>query len=147
MHIVVGSDHAGPAVKDQIKQHLTELGHTVTDVGTNSTDSTDYPDYAAQAARLVVNGEVDLGVLICGTGVGIGISANKVHGIRCAICSEPYSAVMARRHNNANMLAMGARVVGTDLALMIVDSFLAGQFEGGRHQRRIDKITALDDAR
>ncbi len=147
MHIVVGNDHAGPDLKNHIKQHLSDLGHTVTDVGTNSFESTDYPDHAAQAAALVVSGEADLGILICGTGVGIGISANKVHGIRCATCSEPYSAVMSRRHNNANMLSMGARVVGPDLALMIVDAFLSGEFEGGRHQRRVDKITSLDDAR
>lgn len=147
MRIVIGSDHAGPELKAHVRAHLEGQGHTVTDVGTNSHDSTDYPDWAAQAASLVTGGEADLGILICGTGVGIGISANKIHGIRCGIVSEPYSAVMSRRHNNANMISFGARVVGPDLALMIVDAFVTGEFEGGRHQRRVDKITALDDAR
>lgn len=147
MHIVVGNDHAGPELKSQIMKHLKAQGHTVTDVGTDSTASVDYADFAAQAAAMVVSGQADLGILVCGSGVGIGISANKVHGIRCVICSEPYSALMSRRHNNANMLSLGARVVGIDLALMIVDAFLAGEFEGGRHQRRVDKISALDDAR
>lgn len=147
MHLVVGSDHAGPELKRYIKQHLEAKGHTVTDVGTDSTASCDYADFAEKAARIVAAGEAELGILICGSGVGIGIAANKVHGIRCVICSEPYSAKMSRLHNNANMLSMGARIVGPDLALMIVDEFLDGQFEGGRHQRRIDKITALDDAR
>lgn len=147
MHVVIGGDHASPELKTYVTQHLEGLGHTVTDVGTNSTESTDYADWAALAAALVTSGEAQFGILICGSGVGIGISANKVHGIRCVICSEPYSAMMSRRHNNANMLAMGARVVGPDLALMIVDAFLAGEFEGGRHQRRVDKIMALDQAR
>lgn len=147
MHIVVGSDHAGPELKSYIKAHLESKGHAVTDVGTDSTASCDYADYAEKAARMVAAGEVDLGILICGSGVGIGIAANKVHGVRCVICSEPYSAKMSRLHNNANMLSMGARIVGPDLALMIVDEFLAGEFEGGRHQRRVDKIIALDDAR
>lgn len=147
MHIVVGNDHAGPELKSQITKHLKAQGHTVTDVGTDSTASVDYSDFAAQAAAMVVSGQADLGILVCGSGVGIGISANKVHGIRCVICSEPYSALMSRRHNNANMLSLGARVVGIDVALMIVDAFLAGEFEGGRHQRRVDKISALDDAR
>lgn len=147
MHIVIGSDHAGPDLKAHITGHLRASGHTVTDVGTYSDASTDYPDHAAAAAALVTSGEADLGIVICGSGVGIGISANKIHGVRCVICSEPYSAVMGRRHNDANMLALGARVVGPDLALMIVDAFLGGEFEGGRHQRRVDKIMALDAAR
>lgn len=147
MNIVIGSDHAGPDLKAHITEHLRQAGHTVTDVGTYSDASTDYPDHAAAAAALVTSGEADLGIVICGSGVGIGISANKIHGVRCVICSEPYSAVMGRRHNDANMLALGARVVGPDLALMIVDAFLGGEFEGGRHQRRVDKIMALDAAR
>lgn len=147
MHIVMGSDHAGPELKSHIKQHLEANGHTVNDVGTDSTASCDYPDYAEKAARIVAAGEADLGILICGSGVGIGIAANKVHGIRCVICSEPYSARMARAHNNANMISMGARIVGPDLALMIVDEFVNGVFDGDRHARRVGKINALDDAR
>lgn len=147
MHIVVGNDHAGPELKSQITKHLKAQGHTVTDVGTDSTASVDYSDFAAQAAAMVVSGQADLGILVCGSGVGIGISANKVHGIRCVICSEPYSARMARAHNNANMISMGARIVGPDLALMIVDEFVNGVFDGDRHARRVGKINALDDAR
>lgn len=147
MHIVLGSDHAGPDLKAYVRHHLESQGHRVTDVGTHSAESTDYPDWAAQAASLVTAGDAELGILICGSGVGIGISANKIHGIRCGIVSEPYSAAMSRKHNDANMIAFGARVVGPDLALMIVDAFVSGEFEGGRHQRRVDKITALDAAR
>lgn len=147
MHIVMGNDHAGPELKMFVKQHLESQGHTVTNIGVDSTDSVDYPDIAETAARMVAAGEADLGILICGSGVGIGIAANKVHGIRCVICSEPYSARMARLHNNANMLSMGARLVGPDMALMIVDEFVNGEFEGDRHQRRVGKIIALDDAR
>lgn len=147
MRIVIGNDHAAPELKNHVKQHLEANGHTVINIGTDSTDSVDYPDFAEKAARTVVSGEADLGILICGSGVGIGIAANKVHGIRCVICSEPYSARMARQHNNANMLSMGARLVGPDMALMIVDEFVNGEFDGDRHQRRVGKISALDDAR
>lgn len=147
MRIVIGGDHAAPALKSHVKQHLEAQGHEVNDVGTNSNDSVDYPDFAETAARIVVAGEADLGILICGSGVGIGIAANKVHGIRCVICSEPYSARMARQHNNANMISLGARLVGPDMALMIVDEFVNGQFDGDRHARRVGKIQALDDAR
>ena len=144
MRIVIANDHSSVELKQAVVAHLVELGHEVDNLGTDSTRSTDYPLWGAAAAKKVVAGEADLGIVICGTGQGIGISANKVHGIRCVICSEEYSARMGRAHNDANMLALGARVVGIDLALGIVDAFLTTQFEGGRHARRVGEINALD---
>jgi ribose 5-phosphate isomerase B len=116
----------------------------VKDFGTNSLDSCDYPEYAAPAAQAVAAGECDKGIVICTTGIGVSIVANKVHGVRCALCSDTLSAEMTRRHNDTNMLAMGAGIVGENLALAIVDKWLTTEFEGGRHQRRVDKITALE---
>ncbi len=144
MRIVIANDHSAVELKKEVAAHLQELGHEVTNLGTDSTESTDYPLWGAAAATTVAAGEADLGIVICGTGEGIGITANKVHGIRCVICSDPYSARMGREHNDANMLAFGARVVGPGLALQIVDAFLDAEFLGGRHQRRIDEIMRVD---
>ena len=145
MKISLGCDHGGYALKEHIKAYLESKGHEVTDCGTYSTDSCDYPIFGEAAARKVQSGECERGILCCGTGIGISIAANKVKGIRCCACSDCYSAEMSRVHNDANMLALGARVVGTELGRMIAKSFLAGEFEGGRHQRRIDQITAIEN--
>jgi ribose 5-phosphate isomerase B len=144
MTIAIGNDHAALSLKKEIIALLLEMGHTYTDFGVNTPESCDYPIYGLKAARAVARGECDLGIVICGTGVGIGITANKVRGIRCAICSEPYSASMARRHNDANMLAIGARVVGSELAKMIVREFLTATVEGGRHADRVGLIIAAE---
>ena len=143
--IALGCDHGGFALMQEIKAHLEELGLEYRDFGTYSADSCDYPVYAEAAARAVASGECDRGILVCGTGIGISIAANKIKGIRAALCSDCFSAEMTRRHNNANMLAMGARVLGGGLALKIVDTFLTTGFDGGRHQRRIDLITAIEN--
>ncbi|WBW50413.1 ribose 5-phosphate isomerase B [Peptoniphilus equinus] len=140
MKLGIGSDHAGFDMKTMITEYLKAQGHTVVDYGTDGKDSVDYPDYGKAVGRAVVDGDVDKGILICGTGVGISISANKVKGVRACVCSEPYSAQMSVRHNNANIIAFGARVVGEDMAKMIVDTFLGETFEGGRHERRVGKI-------
>ncbi len=146
MRIIIGADHGGYALKEAIKRHLLDLGHTVEDVGTHDAHtSVDYPDYALPVARSVVRGEYDLGIVICGTGIGISIAANKVRGARAALCTDPYMARMARAHNDANILALGGRVLGEGLALDIVDAFLAGSYEGGRHARRVAKIAALEE--
>ena len=130
----------------EIKSHLDELGLEYRDFGTYSAESCDYPVFAEAAARAVASGECDRGILVCGTGIGISMAANKIKGIRAALCSDCFSAEMTRRHNDANMLALGARVLGGGLALKIVDTFLTTGFDGGRHQRRIDLITALENA-
>lgn len=145
MKIAIGNDHTGLELKRELIGLIRELGHEVRDFGTDSAENTDYPIYGVRAARAVAQGEYDLGIVICGTGIGIGLAANKVRGIRCAMCSEPYSAMMARRHNNANMLALGARVVGTELAKMIALSFLENDFEGGRHARRVGQILSVEN--
>ena len=144
--IAIACDHGGYALKEAVKAHLDELGLACRDFGTNSTESCDYPDYAAPAARAVASGECDRGIVICTTGIGVSIVANKVPGVRCALCSDPLSAEMTRRHNDTNMLAMGAGIIGQNLALKIVDTWLNTAFEGGRHQRRVDKISALETA-
>jgi len=138
--IALGCDHGGYALMQSVKAHLDELGLEYKDFGTYSTDSCDYPVYAKAAANAVANGECEKGILICGTGIGISIAANKVKGIRAALCSDCFSAEMTRRHNDANMLAMGARVLGEGLALKFVDIFLTTPFDGGRHARRVDMI-------
>jgi ribose 5-phosphate isomerase B len=147
MKIAIGSDHAGFALKEAVKKHLIDSGHQVEDKGTYTLDRTDHPIYGEKVAKTVVNGQAKYGVVICGTGAGISISANKVLGVRCVLASEPYTAVLSRQHNDANMLAMGARVVGEGLACMIVDQFLAAEFEGGRHADRVAMITKLDQNR
>ena len=142
--IALACDHAALEMKEEIKKLLTEMGETYHDFGTYTTDSCDYPVLAARAAKAVVSGECEKGIVICGTGIGISIAANKVNGVRCALCHEPFSAEMTRRHNDANMVAFGARVIGTELARSIVKTFLTTEFEGGRHQRRIDLIERLE---
>ena len=147
MKIAIGCDHVGYELKKRVIDHLTEKGHEVVEFGTNSTERTDYPIYGEKAANAVASGECDRGIVICGTGIGISISANKVKGIRCVVCSEPYSALLSRQHNDTNMLAFGSRVVGGDLALMIVDAWLSGEYEGGRHARRVQMISDIENKR
>ena len=144
MKISIACDHGAFELKERLKTYLTGQGHQVVDCGTDSAQSCDYPDFAAPAARLVAEGSCQRGVVLCTTGIGISIAANKVKGIRCALCHEPLSAEMTRRHNDANMLAMGAGVTGGNLAERILDVFLSTDFEGGRHQRRVDKLTAME---
>ena len=144
MKIAVGSDHGGVELKEEIKKFLKDEGYEFKDFGTNSTESCDYPDYALPVAEAVVAKEYDLGILICGTGIGIGIAANKVPGIRAALCSDTFSAHATREHNNANILTLGQRVVGPGLAIDIVKTFLNTEFEGERHQKRIDKIAEIE---
>ena len=145
MKISVASDHGGFALKQEIAEYLRQQGHEVLDCGCHSTDSCDYPDFGGAAAKAVASGQCDRGVVICSTGIGISIAANKVPGIRCALCGDIYSAEMTRRHNNANVLAMGAHLTAPVLAKKILDVFLSTEFEGGRHQRRIDKIDHIND--
>lgn len=144
MKIAIASDHGGVDLKEDLRTFLQEQGHEVRDFGCNSRESCDYADFIAPAARAVADGTCERGIVICTTGIGASITANKIKGIRCALCSEPWSAEMTRRHNDANVLALGAGCVGPLLARQIVSAFLGGVFEGGRHQRRIDKITALE---
>jgi ribose 5-phosphate isomerase B len=140
MRLAIGSDHAGLALKQKLLEHLANSGHQLHDVGTHSTDSTDYPDYAKAVAIQVAGGEADLGVLVCGTGQGMAMTANKVAGIRAAVCADTFSAHATREHNDANVLCIGDRVVGAGLAVEILDAFLGAQFEGGRHARRVALI-------
>lgn len=143
--IALGSDHAGLPLKQEIMNLLESMNLEYKDYGTYTADSCDYAVFAQRAANAVAGGECERGIIICGTGIGISMAANKVKGIRCAHCSDCYSAKMTRLHNDANMLAMGARVVGVDLGRMIAETFLTTGFEGGRHQRRIDQITAIEN--
>lgn len=143
--IALASDHVGIELKKKLAAHLDALGLAYQDFGTYSTERCNYPEFAFRAARAVADGECEKGVLCCGTGVGISISANKVKGIRCVCCSDPYSALLSRQHNDTNMLAMGSRVVGADLAIMILDRWLDGVYEGGRHQVRLDEIRQIEE--
>ena len=143
--IAIGCDHGGFALKQEVMRHLDELGLAYKDFGTYSEESCDYPIYGEAVARAVADGECERGILICGTGIGISISANKVKGIRACCCSDSFSCEYTRRHNDANALCMGGRVVGAGLACKIVDAFLNAEFEGGRHQMRIDKMMALEN--
>ena len=143
--IALACDHGAYDLKEAVKAHLAEKGLEVKDFGTYSTDSCDYPDFAAAAAKAVAAGECEKGVVLCTTGIGVSIVANKVKGVRCALCTDTLSAEMTRRHNDTNVMAMGAGVVGKNLALAILDKWLETEFEGGRHQRRVDKITALEE--
>ena len=145
MKIVMGNDHSAKKKKKEIKAYVEGKGFQVIDFGTDSTESCDYPIYGEKVGRAVVSGEADLGILICGTGVGISLAANKVKGVRACVCSEPFSAKLSRQHNNTNILAFGARVVGVELAKMIVDQWLEAEFEGGRHQRRVDMLMAIEE--
>ncbi|MBS3049810.1 bifunctional allose-6-phosphate isomerase/ribose-5-phosphate isomerase RpiB [Enterobacter mori] len=142
--IAFGCDHVGFILKEDILAHLHARGVEVVDKGAWSQERTDYPHYASAVARTLLNGEADGGILICGTGVGISITANKFPGIRAVVCSEPYSAQLSRQHNNTNVLAFGSRVVGLELAKMIVDAWLDAEFEGGRHQVRVKAIEAIE---
>lgn len=144
MKLAIGNDHVAVEMKREIKAHLEAQGVEVVDVGTNEPGSFNYPISGYKVAKLVASGEVDGGVLICGTGVGISLAANKVEGIRACVCSEPFTARMSKQHNNANIIAFGARVVGTELAKMIVDEWLYAEFQGGRHQTRVDMITEIE---
>ena len=144
MHIAFACDSAASVLKEELIAHAESLGHTCHDCGIQPEEPNDYPLYGARASRLVQSGACDLGVVLCGTGVGMSLAANKHQGIRCAVCSESYTAAMARAHNNANMLAMGARVIGSELAKLVLETFLSTPFEGGRHQRRIDMIAAIE---
>ncbi len=145
MRISIGCDHGALALKETVKELLMELGHEVEDVGTYTADSVDYPDIVAQVCAAVTEGRAARGIVLCGTGIGVSIAANKVRGIRCALCGDVYSARMARAHNDANMLALGGRVIGPGLASEIVRAWMAQDFEGGRHARRIEKMMALEE--
>lgn len=145
MKIAIGNDHVAVELKNIIKEHLEGKGHEVINYGTDSTERFDYPISGYRVGKAVASGECDLGVLICGTGVGISLAANSVQGVRAVVCSEPYSAKLSREHNNTNIVAFGARVVGQELAKMIVDEWLDAEFEGGRHQRRIDMIGEIKE--
>ncbi|WP_101772522.1 ribose 5-phosphate isomerase B [Peptostreptococcus faecalis] len=144
MKIALACDHGGLNLKNEIKKYLEKNNYEVIDFGTNSNESVDYPDYAEKAAKSVASGETECGILVCGTGIGIGIAANKVKGIRCATLGDTFSARMTKAHNDANMIALGERVTGIGLGIDIVDAYLNSSFEGGRHQKRVDKISALE---
>ncbi len=146
MKIGIGNDHVAVEYKNIIKDYIEKkYGYEVINYGTDTEERFDYPISGEAVANAVVSGEVDKGILICGTGVGIGIAANKVNGIRCVTCSEPYSALLSRQHNNTNILSFGARVVGIEIAKMIVDAWLTGEYEGGRHQIRVDMIKNIEE--
>lgn len=145
MKIGIGNDHAAVEMKQQIVEYLKDLGHEVVNFGTDTNASCDYPEYGEKVGRAVAGKEVDLGILICGTGVGISLAANKVKGVRAVVCSEPYSAKLSKQHNNTNILAFGARVIGIEMAKMIVKEWLDAEFEGDRHQRRVDMIMAIEE--
>ena len=145
MKIAIGCDHGALDLKNKVIAHLTAKGYEVVNFGTDTLDSCDYPDFAAPAAKAVASGECDKGIVLCTTGIGVSITANKVKGIRCALLSDVMSARMTRQHNDTNMMAIGAAVVGQMLALEIIDTWLTTEYEGGRHQRRIDKMMALEN--
>ncbi|MCX7951447.1 MAG: ribose 5-phosphate isomerase B [Clostridiales bacterium] len=144
MKLAIGCDHGGYNLKTAILEHLDKKGIEYKDFGCYSTESCDYPDFAEKVAEAIVNGECERGIIICGTGIGISIAANKVPGIRAAHCTDTFSAKASRQHNDANILALGERITGVGLALDIVDAYLEAEFEGGRHQRRVDKITEIE---
>lgn len=142
--IAIGSDHAGFNLKTEIVELLKKEGYEIKDLGTCDCNSVDYPDFGQAVAEAVSNGECEKGIIICGTGIGISIAANKVPGVRAALCTDSYMAKMSREHNDANVLALGARVIGSGLATDIVDTWLKTEFAGGKHKRRIDKISAIE---
>jgi ribose 5-phosphate isomerase B len=147
MRIALGADHAGLSLKDALRAHLEAAGHAVADLGTHGPESTDYPDWAAKVGAAVSTGEAEFGLLVCGTGVGMAMAANKVAGVRAACCNNEFLARLARQHNDANVLTLGAREIALPHAVSILDLFLGTPFEGGRHQRRIDKLAGLDSRR
>lgn len=144
MKLAIGNDHVALAMKNEIRAYLENCDIEVIDVGTNSANRFNYPISGYKVARMVASGEVDGGVLICGTGVGISLAANKVHGIRACVCSDPYTARLSKQHNNTNIVAFGARVIGIETAKMILDEWLAAEYEGSRHQTRIDMIAEIE---
>ncbi len=144
MKLAIGNDHVAVEMKNEIMAHLESRGIEVINVGTDTPDRFNYPVSGYKVAKMVANGEVDGGVLICGTGVGISLAANKVKGIRACVCSEPYTARLSKQHNNANIIAFGARVIGVELAKMIVDEWLDAEFQGGRHAERVDMIMEIE---
>ena len=143
MKIAVASDHGGFKLKEEVKVHLLERGLEVVDLGTHSEDSVDYPAYGKACGEAVVGGQADVGIVVCGTGIGISIAANKVQGVRCGLCTSVEMATLTKQHNNANVLALGGRTTGTELAMQIVDAWLDTEFEGGRHQRRVDMLDQM----
>ena len=145
MRLAIGNDHTSVEMKKEIKEYLEGKGYEVINVGTDSTERCHYPVSGYKVARMVADGEVDGGILICGTGVGISLSANKVHGIRACVCSDPYTAKLSKQHNNTNIIAFGARVIGVETAKMICDEWLNAEYEGGRHQIRIDMIKEIEE--
>ena len=144
MKIAIGNDHTALEMKNEMKKFLEEKGYEVIDYGTNSTASCDYPVYGEKVGNAVAGGEADLGLAICGTGVGLSLACNKVKGIRCCVCSEPYTAKLSRMHNDSNVLAFGARVIGVEMAKMITEEWLNAKYEGGRHQRRVDQVMDIE---
>jgi len=147
MKIAAGSDHAGFRLKCELVQYLQESGYQVLDVGTDSCESVDYPDYAKKVCDAIAGGEAEMGLLVCGTGVGMAMAANKCKGMRAASCNNEYMAEMSRSHNNANILTLGARIITPELAERILDVFLVTEFEGGRHERRVNKIMQIEEKR
>ncbi|MCD8121196.1 MAG: ribose 5-phosphate isomerase B [Clostridiales bacterium] len=145
MKIAMGNDHSAVDMKNAIKAYVEQKGYEVIDFGTNTTESCDYPVYGEKVGRAVAAGEADYGIAICGTGIGIGIAASKVKGTRVCTCSEPYSARLSRQHNNTNVLTFGARVIGEEMAKMIVDEWLDNEYQGGRHQRRVDQVMEIEN--
>lgn len=144
MRVVIASDHSAIGFRKELAEAVSAWGHEVTDLGTDDPERADYPYFGQLAAQAVASGEFERGIVICGTGVGISIAANKTRGIRCVVCSEPYSAVLSRQHNDTNMLALGGRVLGVELAKMITRMWLEAEFEGGRHQRRVNQLRAIE---
>ena len=146
MKIVLASDHGGYGMKEELAGHIANLGHEVVDIGVHSEESTHYPIYGRQAAEMVATSAADVAILLCGTGFGISLAANSVQGVRCVNCTEPYTALLSRQHNNANALALGARVIGIELAKMIVQTWLTASFDGGeRHAMRVNMLSAMSD--
>ena len=143
MKIAVASDHGGFKLKEEVKAHLLERGLEVLDLGTHTEDSVDYPEYGKACGEAVAGGQADVGIVVCGTGIGISIAANKVKGVRCGLCTSVEMATLTKQHNNANVLALGGRTTGTELAMQIVDAWLDTEFEGGRHQRRVDMLDQM----
>lgn len=145
MKIAIGNDHAAVEMKNEVVKYLEEKGYEVINFGTDTLDSCHYPEFGRAVGKAVASGEADLGIVICGTGVGISLAANKVKGVRAVVCSEPYSAKLSKMHNNSNVLAFGARVIGIEMAKMIIDEWLGAEFEGGRHQTRVDMLMAIEN--
>lgn len=145
MKIAIANDHAAVEMKNQIKEYLESKGYEVINLGTDTNERVEYPVYGEKVGRAVVNKEADYGIVICGTGVGISLAANKVKGVRAVVCSEPYSAKLSKQHNNTNVLAFGARVIGIEMAKMIVDEWLNAEFEGGRHAERVNMLMEIEN--